>query len=111
MPPKEENKAEVSPVQVIRSGMFGQIEQYVFGEDWDDYRNETPDAMKVPLMLTVSSSASNPRSQSAADQTLEKPKFDDVEKFMLLYNIIAQNKNQFNDVLKHLSQRGSQFNA
>lgn len=62
MPPKEENKAEGSPVQVIRSGMFGQIEQYVLGEDWDEYMNrlemffqvnDTPDEMKVPVMFTV----------------------------------------------------------
>ncbi|KAL1395426.1 hypothetical protein pipiens_011263 [Culex pipiens pipiens] len=62
MPPKEEPTAGTSQVPVIRSGMFGQLEQYVLGEDWEEYRNrlemffqvnETPDEMKVPVMFTV----------------------------------------------------------
>ena len=63
MPPKEEPTVGTSQVPVIRSGMFGQLEQFVLGEDWEEYQNrlemfflvnETSDEMKVPVMFTVS---------------------------------------------------------
>lgn len=62
MPPKEEPTAEGSQAPVIRTGMFGQIEQFVVGEDWDEYQNrlemffmvnETSEELKVPVMFTV----------------------------------------------------------
>ena len=49
-------------IPVVRAGMFGQIEQYVVGENFEEYIsrlemfflvNDTPDNRKVPVLVTV----------------------------------------------------------
>lgn len=88
---QEEVKMEAGPssVPVIRAGMFGQIEPFVPGEDWEEYVNrlemfflvnDTPEAKKVPVLFTVGGSSlftiakrlcapDSPRTKSYADIT------------------------------------------
>lgn len=72
---------------IVRAGMFGQIEQYVIGENFGEYVNrlemfflvnDTPDNKKVPVLVTVAgpslysiaarlSSPEDPRTKSYED--------------------------------------------